>query len=353
MKIAYILHYDISKNDGVTKKVLGQVTEWEKLGHKVEIFNITSKKGNNLLSSHLYEKNNLFRISFNKNFWRDINNYNPDIIYMRYDLLSRTIYNLLGKYKIVVEVNTDDIKELLLLFKSHKSLKTFLRYIVNYISRDIIFRNVYGIVTVTKELSNIFIKYGKPIICVPNGIDLEKYNVIKTVKENNKIGLFFIGSPYQPWQGVDIIEKIARKLPDYNFHIVGYEGKNTKNLFYYGFLQEKDYISILKKSHICIGTLALYRKGMKEACPLKVREYLAYGYPVIIGYDDVAFLNQEIPDYILKIDPQNIELEIEKINNFILNNKNRIVTHEEIYSKISTKILEKKRINFLERIAFK
>uniref|UniRef100_A0A7C3RJJ6 Glycosyltransferase subfamily 4-like N-terminal domain-containing protein n=1 Tax=Dictyoglomus thermophilum TaxID=14 RepID=A0A7C3RJJ6_DICTH len=353
MKIAYILNHDISKNDGVTKKVFEQVTEWEKLGHKVEIFAITSKRGNNLLSLHVYDKNALFRIAFNKNLWRDINNYNPDIIYMRYDLLSRTILKLLGKYKFVVEINTDDINESLLLFKTYKSLKTFLRYIINYISRDIIFRNVYGIITVTEELSKMYIKYAKPTICVPNGINLEKYNIIKTVREDDKIGLFFIGSPNQPWQGVDIVEKIAKRLPDYYFHIVGPEGKNTKNLFYYGFLQREDYLRILNKSHICIGTLALYRKRMKEACPLKVREYLAYGYPVIIGYDDIAFLNQAIPDYILKIDPMNIELEIERIKNFILKNKNRVVTHEEIYSKISTKVLEEKRISFLERIAFK
>ena len=46
------------------------------------------------------------------------------------------------------------------------------------------------------------------------------------------------------------------------------------------------YEAILASSDVALGTLALHRKGMSEAAPLKVREYLLRGIPVVIGYDD-------------------------------------------------------------------
>lgn len=48
----------------------------------------------------------------------------------------------------------------------------------------------------------------------------------------------------------------------------------------------------MRNCQVCIGTLALHRKNMTEASPLKTREYLAHGFPVIIGYKDTAFYNQ-------------------------------------------------------------
>ena len=45
----------------------------------------------------------------------------------------------------------------------------------------------------------------------------------------------------------------------------------------------------MSAADVAIGTLSLHTKQMEEACPLKVREYLAWGLPVIIGYKDTEF----------------------------------------------------------------
>ena len=113
----------------------------------------------------------------------------------------------------------------------------------------------------------------------------------------------------------------------------------------------EDYVKILEKCHICIGTLALHINNMIEACPLKVREYLAHGFPVIIGYKDTAFLNNT-SDFILELDFSNDEVaehHIQKIKEFVESKKNRIVKKEEL-STTDIYSLEEKKINFIKNL---
>ena len=232
------------------------------------------------------------------------------------------------------------------LFKKAKSLKSFLRYIAYRFLRYFVLSQVNGIVGVTNEIINHDSNklYNKPSICIPNSIDIDEYKIIKTNKNKSKISLFFIGTPNQTWHGVDRIIKISKALPEFDFHIVGTEGKTEKNLFWHGYLEKEEYIEIIKKCHVCIGSLALDRINIKEACPLKVREYIAYGFPIIIGYDDTSFLNHHLPDWILKIDKN---FDIKTIKDFINDNHDKILDEKD-FSKISTDVLERERIMFLE-----
>jgi hypothetical protein len=51
-----------------------------------------------------------------------------------------------------------------------------------------------------------------------------------------------------------------------------------------------DLDDLVDKCHIGIGSLALFRNNMIEACTLKVREYWARGLPFVIGYDDTDLI---------------------------------------------------------------
>ena len=61
------------------------------------------------------------------------------------------------------------------------------------------------------------------------------------------------------------------------------------NLHLHGLLRRREYLPLLAEADVAIGSLALHRKSMEEASPLKVAEYLAYGLPTIIGYSDGRF----------------------------------------------------------------
>ncbi len=355
MKIAYIINHDITLNDGIIKKIFGQTEVWKSLGHKVNVYAMIHKPkdGNSILKAKQYSTETGFKYRFKiqKELLADIENFAPDMVYFRYTTWNRTLSNILSRYKTITELNTYDLGEFWAMFKNEKTLKSLIRYLGYRLLRGNVLSKVDGIIAVTKEIayhpSNV--KYNKPTTFIPNGINLNEFQTLKEVSPKiDRIGLFFIGSPGTLWHGVDIIEIMAKNLPTYDFHIIGMEGNNTNNLFWHGYLQKDAYMKILDSCHICIGSLALYRNKMNEACPLKVREYLAYGYPIILGYKDSAFIDKAQPSWIYTLDLGK-DIDYDKLIHFIEHQARIIVQHNEI-NHISTEKLEVQRVNFLKKI---
>ena len=353
MKIAYLIAHDIRRNDGVVKKIVAQKKEWERLGAKVQIFCLIPSMGSSILEAKQYPTNNKYiktRIIKNEYLLNDLASFEPDIVYFRYDTWSITLHEILNKYKVIADINTNDDGEFFYLFKKEKTIKSFLRFLVYKLLRGLVLSKVKGIVTITRELAEAksFAKYNKPTVCISNSIDTEKYQTIKTINQE-KIELFFIGTPNQPWHGVDIVENIADELKDFTFHIVGIDGISRENIYYHGYLQQDRYFEILKKCSICIGSLAMYRNKMYESNSLKIREYIALGFPVILGCQDVAYLDVEQPEWMKIIDTEN-ELDINDIEKFILTMKNYIINDKDKVF-VSSSYVEKKRYDFFIKLS--
>lgn len=353
MKIAYIVTHDITTNDGITKKFQGQISEWIRKGHEVVVFCTTPNLGDSILTNvkqyqHLGAIKT--RLKFNSQMYRDIQIFRPDIVYFRYDSWSITTNKILKNFNVIAELNAYELGELKLLIKHEKSIKSVLRFLIYKFLRGLVLSRVKGIVGVTYEIINHTSnkKFNKPSICIPNGIDLNLYHTIKTSDVKTRIGLFFIGSPGAPWHGIDVLEDMANHLPEFDFHVVGITGQDSNNLFWHGFLQKNEYLDILLNCHICLSTLGLYRTEMEEACPLKAREYLAYGYPMILGYIDTAFVDKKMPEWALQIDPRR-PLDLDLLKNFILKYAGVVITHSEV-AYIDNEILENTRLDFFKKL---
>lgn len=355
MRIAYIINHDITSNDGIIKKILGQTEAWRNLGNEVNVYAMIHepKDGKSILNAKQYNTETGFKYRFKlqKELLTDIENFSPDMVYFRYTTWNRTLSNILSRYKTITELNTYDLGEYWAMFKNEKTLKSLIRYLGYRLLRGKVLSKVDGIISVTKEIayhpSNT--KYNKPTTFIPNGINLHEFQTLKNTKSHHsRIGLFFIGSPNNLWHGTDIIKVMAKNLPAYDFHIIGMEDNNTNNLFWHGYLQKDTYMKILSSCHICIGSLALYRNQMDEACPLKVREYLAYGYPIILGYKDSAFIDKVQPPWVYTLDSEK-DIDYDKLIRFIEHEARTIVQHSEI-SHISTEKLEAQRVNFFKKI---
>lgn len=352
MKIAYLLSHDITKNDGVTLKISTQVSEWLNKGHDVRVFCQIPSKGTSILQASQYEVGGSYiksRLYSNSELLSDISDFNPDMIYFRYDTFSQTIRKILLNYSVVTEINTNDLSEFYLLLKNEKTIKSLVRYLVYLLFRGAIFGKVKGIVSVTKELSlnkNIS-KYEKPSVAISNSIDIDEFTTIKRHGEKRN-GIFFIGTPNQPWHGVDFIEELARSLGEYDFHIVGIEGNSIDNIYYHGYLGREDYQEIMKICCICIGSLAMYRNNMHESNSLKVREYIAAGFPVILGCKDSAYVDIEQPHWMKLIDTR-LGLDIKDIEEFIEFYKDFVIPYDQKWP-ISSCYNEEKRLRFLEEV---
>jgi hypothetical protein len=99
-----------------------------------------------------------------------------------------------------------------------------------------------------------------------------------------------------------------------------------------------------------LGSLALYKNGMHEACPLKVREYLALGLPVIGACADT-----DIPDdahYYLRLpnDAAPLAPHRDAIAAFIEHWRGRRVAREAV-AHLDTSVKEAARLAFMARVA--
>jgi glycosyltransferase involved in cell wall biosynthesis len=343
MKIAYVICGNFDKEGGVEKKIFNQIKQWEKEGHQVKLFCFTRRNVASLFNSldiEIIKYKTYIDLVINPFLTRKIFKWRPDIVYFRQYRFTCSFYVMFRKIPTVIEYNSDDVEE-------SKLTTSFLIRLFHLLTRDIMNYSAAGYVTVTYELEEKLRKYNKPIITIANGIS-ENTLRVKRKTEENKINAFFIGTPNQPWHGVDKIYYLASKLPDVEFHLVGIEDNiELDNVHTYGYLNIEEYIRIVEICDVAIGSLALHRNKMNEASPLKVREYLHFGLPVIIGYEDTDFIGIE-HNFILKIpnDEDNVKNNLEVIYDFMRKSKSLTVSKEKIEHIYFSK-KEAKRLKFI------
>jgi hypothetical protein len=138
--------------------------------------------------------------------------------------------------------------------------------------------------------------------------------------------------------------------PDIDIHIVGELAEASQpNLYFYGNLRRESYKAIATKCIAGVGTLNLALKNMEEASPLKVREYLALGLPVISRYKDTDLDASE--DYILELPSDSRPLTdlSKEIRAFLDEWAEKRVPREQIQH-LDVRTKEKIRIGFFEEI---
>lgn len=359
MRIAYFFNWNVS-SIGVVKKVVGQVRAWSQAGVNARVFVITNHndvyqqmeqalQGTGVAAQQYPFKRHsrlLFGVCGEKQMIQDIVNWRPDLIYARQSLFYPALAHLARLFPLVLEVNTDDLSEYRL---SHP-----LRYWCHRLTRGVLLKSSKGLVYVASDLSRLpyYTRFNKPGITVANGVDLTDYPVLKP--EASAIPkLVFMGTPSLKWHGIDKILRLALLRPKWEFHLIGPSSNNDqsfpKNLVMHGYLDRVSYEPILAHARVAIGTLALHRNKMDEASPLKTREYLAYGLPVIIGYRDTDFPEQK--PYILQLPntADNIDSNLPQIDEFVLTWRNQRVDRNEILH-LDVRYKEKERLRFFERV---
>lgn len=156
-----------------------------------------------------------------------------------------------------------------------------------------------GIVAVTQEIAHheqSRVKRELNKFIYPNGIIFDRQ-----VFPDGRFGLVpeiaFICSSFVPWHGLDLLmDSICRAGRDLPFvlHLVGDLSEaqieligDDPRIIVHG-VCKKDYIEdLISKCWVGVGSFALHRKNMKQACTLKVREYLVSGLPVYSGHEDI------------------------------------------------------------------
>ena len=353
MKIAYFAHWAESATSGVISKIQAQTTCWRDEGHEVGLFLLVPNRIRRPIAQRFAGYRTLRIVSYRHRLARPVRTaelyarivrWNPDIAYGRRMLYHPAYHYLTSRTPVIVEVNTNDVNEL-------KVGKRHRRW-YNQLTRDRGFAAGAAMVYVTEELSvdPAFTRYGKPTCVIANGIDLDSMRPLEPAK-NPVPHIVFMGTKGQHWHGVDKIVTLAGQLPQWHFDLIGMKAIDVdahapSNLTFHGRLDKDAYLAVLAGCDVAIGSLAMHRIDMGEACPLKVREYLACGIPTIIAYRETDF--PDPVEYLLELPNVEQNLDVDAIREFAQVWRGRRLSRKDIRH-IDVRAKEKKRLDFMLR----
>ncbi|MET0247257.1 MAG: glycosyltransferase [Sphingomonas sp.] len=369
LRIAYFTEWDPHDETGVLRKVLGQVSTWKQMGAEARIFSLAMRQ--DILPALDFEAHGevigrvhrraleaypFARLGYlNKSLSvgrvvAAIRRFKPDVIYYRqhgpwYPGLGR----ILRLAPTVIEINSDE--------RAERDLWGMGFSLMHRATQGRVLGQVSGFVAVTDEIANAYRDLGKPIAIIPNGFWGAAAPL--PAARNDAPAFVFVGSSLNgggSWHGADKILTLARALPDSMFHLVGLTAEEfpdqviPPNAVLHGYRSGSELDAILARGDVGIGTLALHRKKMDEACPLKVRDYLMRGLPVVIGYREAEASLNDAP-YMLQIGngQDNVATHIDAIAAFGRDWHGRRVSDD--LSFLSQQAKERDRMAFLTRVA--
>jgi glycosyltransferase involved in cell wall biosynthesis len=246
----------------------------------------------------------------------------------RWTIPSPTFLNFVRRQPVFTEHHSKELEEIALNY----GLKPFVRRIMETTYGPHILRATHGIIGVTDEIRRYELdRAGRklPSLVLPNGISLEGIPFKPPSVFNGKsFRLAFVSSQFAPWHGLDRLLEGLRiwrsRSPLLTLHLIGRLTPAQKATIQrmglaemvriHGVLYGSDLDEVLSGCHLAIGSLAVHRNGLREACVLKVREYTARGLPFVIAYDDPD-LPAGLP-WVLKIPADESPVEIDALVNF-------------------------------------
>jgi hypothetical protein len=352
VRIAYVCFWDAYVEDGVAKKIAGQVEHWRGAGHTVEILCLTpnpAEPREPWLTPSTFGFSNLAqRLRATRKLAAAVRAFAPEVVYIRWDLFLPPLWSALEQPAVVMELN-ESVKEYAL---RNARARAYSRW-----SRDQLLRRVDGFVSVASANAEdpVLERLGRPLVVIGNSIDVGAFPVLPAPGNARPRGVF-LGGAGLPWHGVDKVRLLAESLPEMDFDVVGPSEADIgvpspPNLSSHGFLARSEYEPIIAKADFAIGTLALHRQDVEGASPLKLREYMAYGLPVVLAHEDPD-LTAEPHWFVLELPntESNVVGGVEDVRRWVGTVVGRRVPRETAEALVGADAKEAARLGFMERI---
>jgi hypothetical protein len=342
MKIAHlnILQYLYV---GIENKLVEQANAAKNLGLNIDYIILNEEKEfqvDNLIYKKITYPKNTLKMKIMKRFFKfslindsiDLSEY--DAIVIRYPRpISYDWKKFIDQYpnKIITEHHAIALPETI----SKITIGNLLNFVQEYLNSKKLKSQAIGLIGVTNEISreesrrNMTLK----IQTVSNGIDVTKVNFTKFIPFDGKsLTMTIVASEFAPWHGLD---KLLKSLLVYDTHIIivlnlvgeyisdkdkiTIDEINSTNpnitIKILGPKRGKELDDIFSKSTLAIGSLAIYRQKLEEACALKIREYMARGIPFIYSAKDPDI--EQNSSFSLELSNDNKPIDFNKIIEFV------------------------------------
>lgn len=156
----------------------------------------------------------------------------------------------------------------------------------------------------------------------PNDIDVTILNSFQQFKSKFQHCAIFIGNGY-PWHGLTEIIELLSPYKDIGLIVVGpYNIAKSSNILSIQHCLSSTLIKIVESCDFAISTFRWDMLDITEGSPLKSRQYLCHGCPILVNYYDCAADFDELKPYI--IDFRHHKNESIKIISQLINSKEDI-----------------------------
>jgi len=264
----------------------------------------------------------------------------PEIVYMRYPLGDEFTEALTTAFpNIVFEHHTLETEEL----NTYQD-KTFYNKELQHGGKAI--AKTMAITAVCESIAQYEIKRANTIKkyhIIANGVDEDSFKDLryKTLKPPYKILSI---SSFQLWHGLDRLVEgfgLFNKKEKYKIYLVGSGGESgninklvtSKGLSKYfeftGELQSKEIKQLVSDCSIGIGSLGLHRINLVDASPIKHREYILYGLPVVFSCRDED-LSDSLP-FIHKYSAEDVPINFNEIDKIVSRMESQGITRQDIH----------------------
>jgi len=238
----------------------------------------------------------------------------------------------------------------------------------NHFLYSLLLKKIRGAVVTAQNLKDFFVKNGMPakrIIVVPNGVDLEKFQIAKSkfqireelaLPQDKKIVLY-AGHLYE-WKGVQTLAEASQHLPeDIKVYFVGgterdVEKFKTKNLKLkinvVGYRSHDEIPLWLKAADVLVLPDSAKGDPLKYgASPLKMFEYMASKRPIVAS--DLSSITEVLgKDNAVLVKPDNPELLAQGINEILQNPQLSDKISERAFQDVQNHAWEKRAQKILE-----
>lgn len=297
--LLYICSWYLDRPDGMNRKIAGQLQALKKMFEVTCVYPYWASR---------YLERLLNILLFQVRVLRDIRNF--DLIYYRYGsyvVLVNLYLIVCGRKELYLEINTSPVEMAV--------NGNYFQFLLSLFFDRLLFSRAVKIIVVTPELKEIVERKvsGVSVEIMRNGYFKEETHIspspdivsfVRDVREVKDSLLSVMVSSVQPWHGLDKIVQIVASLDHVYLAIVG-EGRERvaleklvqdqsldRRVFFFGFREVNDLQYLYENADFAFASFAPERANLTELSPLKVGEYLTYGLPTVIAFNNVELEDQ-------------------------------------------------------------
>ncbi len=346
MRIVYYLDWPGSSDSGVIAKVTDQISSWKQHGHEVNLILVATR---NLAANwkpcetYRFEYHNpKTRLQARRQALARLKQFPPGTVFIRrYGLMWLTEILAIRSRFFFVELNTNN--------NVYYRRKSFVAWIWHKSQHRLIGRSASGAFAVTGEIAKLEKSIFQHIEVVSNGIMIPSKIPSKKNLPRKTSFVFLAGGDYI-WNGIGVLEIIAKQLPDFDFTIIGIESRTqtATNLRYLSHIPPNLLPMTLSQFDFGISTLNLKEVGLSEAAPLKARTYIINDLPVIGRFPDAGLTGSKAYFQLEFSHLTNLLVNIEELMKFIDYWQSRNIT-SDVLDSVDVFKIEKRRLDFINQ----